>query len=820
MAGRSTETQVSLKINGKEASNTIAGLQSDVKTLSRELSKLPEGTEEFNQKAKELAQAQNRLQDIRDKAREVREQMRSMGDDAKKARADLLQLSPTGQMLSGLAQDFGTVRSAINANIASMGLLRVAIIATGIGALIVALGALYTYFTRTDDGAVKLAGATKGLQIIFKSLTDLVAQLGEWLINAFENPKQAIKELGDFILTNLINRVKAFAVIFEAIAEMDLKKLTDGTIQLSTGVENVTDKVKEFGKEVDAAVQKGLAFAELADRIDEVETKSIVTNAKIEEQVSRLLLQAKDRTKTEGERLALLDRASALETQRLQETINLQALKVQLAKEDLASVSKTSAEYDDKNRALAEAEAKLIELRRSSLDLQEKITNRRNQLLDASAEKAKAMREAEEKAEEDAAKAALDYERRLTDLRIANLVDEDERKRVIILNNYKRGLEDALLNGQLTKELETELLKARDQQLQALEDEIQARKEKAQQDKEEMALKDEDAKMQAETEARLLAANAVVEAEANKEQRIYDVMRTGLLNRLELLRTAGKLESDEAKKLANEITKLDLDHSKKRQEIATKTAETEDRLQSARLQLFADTTKGISAFLGEDANNRRRFAGIIKAMTIAEIVTMGIKEVQGIWSNANMNALNAIIPGWGPAFAAVQSAMAIGRTTFAVTNAAGINFFQDGGILRTGSRHRDGGIKMIDGKSGQYLGEVEQGEALHVYSRKTVENNGDIINALLDTSMFRGGARLKSTRGGYFENGGTVQTGSGNAPQAQTNEALVAMQLEKLDRIAAILESWPSNVRAILTYEQVKDLLNDAADIENGANAA
>jgi hypothetical protein len=824
MAGKATETQVGLKINGESASNTIKDLQNDVKTLSKELRQLPSDTEAFNAKAKELAQAQNKLQDIRQSAAEVREQMRLMGDNAKQARADLLSMSPVGRMLNDFRDNFNAVRGAIAANIASLGVFRIALAATGIGAVVLALTSLYTYFTKTDEGAIKLAGVMKGLEIVFNKLTSAVADLGGWLVKAFENPKQAMADLSNFIVNNLINRFTAFGVILQAIVEMDYKKLTDGTVQLATGVENVTDKVSGLKKEIDAAVESGLEFAKLADAIDEAETRSIRNNALAEEQISRLLLQAKDRTKSEGERLVLLDQASALERNRLQEIINLQAMKVDLARKDLATVSEASAEYDEKNRALAESEAALINLRKDSIDLQEKISNRRNALLDASDAKALAMKAAEEKANEEALKAELEYERKLSDLKIANVVDEDERKRITILENYKRGLEDAFINGQQTEELSKQLLIQRDNALSALELEIDTRKEQEAIEKTDKKLAENQAILDVEMAQLVFAAEQVVGSETLKEQRIYEAKRMGLENRLKLLKDANKDETVEYAKVTLEIQKLEADHGKKQVDLTAKTEKQKGDLAAAGFNAAKGFITDFASVLSADESTRRRYADIIKGLKIAEITISGINEIQKIWEYANSNPLNAIIPGWGIAQASVQTGFAVARTGFAIGKASGLTF-EDGGVIspkggtvNAGQRHGMGGIQLFDGSTGMHLGEMEKGEAIHIYSRDTVANNGDIINALLDSSLYGGGSRI--TR--KFETGGTIETASRDAAQspasAANNQVSMAM-LEQLKFLNYNFQKFPTVIRAVTDYEQNNRVALDASKIENEANA-
>jgi hypothetical protein len=824
MAGRSTETQVGLKINGEPASNTIKDLQNDVKTLSKELRQLPADTEAFNNKAKELGEAQNRLDDIRNSAKDVREQMRLMGDNAKQARADLLSMSPAGRMLNDFKDNFMAVRGAIAANASALGVFRVALAATGIGAVVLALTALYTYFTKTDEGAVKLAGIMKGLEIVFNKVTQAVASMGEYLIGAFENPKQAMTDLSDFVVNNLINRFKAFGVILEAIMEADFKKMTDGTVQLATGIENATGKMANLKKEIDSAVEAGSEYAKMADAIDEAETKSIKNNALAEEQISRLLLQAKDRTKSEGERLVLLDRASAMERQRLQETIALQQRKVDLARIDLNSVAETSDKYDGYNRKLAESEAALTLLRKDSIDLQEKISTRRNALLDAEANKKEVMDAAEMKAFEDAMKSELEYERRLSDLKIANVVDEDERKRLVILENYKRAIEDGYINGERSQEMELQLKVQKDSALDALDKEIEQKKEQKEKDAASKKLAKDQGELELELAQQQFAVDQLVASEEIKEQRLYEVKRIALENKLKLLTDANQAESLDAQKVAFELEKLDVEHHKKKDKLVQQSVDFEDQMMQKRLTLIASTFGSVADLLKSDEDMRKKNAAAIKAFAIAEAAVLSSKEIAGIWAQANMNSLNSIIPGWGPAFATVQTALALARTAVNIKGIASQRFESGGvitpkgGIVNSGQRHSNGGIQMFDGSTGMHLGEMERGEAIHIYSRDTVANNGDIINALLDSSLYGGGGRI----GRKFETGGTIdmptRPGASSSESAAANAVSMAM-ISELRGLRSDFKRFPTVLRAVTDYEQNNRVAMEAADIEAGANA-
>ena len=143
----------------------------------------------------------------------------------------------------------------------ALNLFKIALVSTGIGAIVVLLGSLVTYLTSTQAGIDKVTAVTRPLQAVFQSLLGLFQNVGKSLFEAFSNPKQLLSDLADFVKTNLINRFKAFGVILDGIVNLDFKKVADGVLQAGTGVENATDKIKSAAKATgdffDEAVKKG-----------------------------------------------------------------------------------------------------------------------------------------------------------------------------------------------------------------------------------------------------------------------------------------------------------------------------------------------------------------------------------------------------------------------------------------------------------------------------------------------------------------------------------------------------------------------------------
>lgn len=166
--------------------------------------------------------------------------------------------------------------------------LRVALLATGIPAIAIALISIIQAFKRTEEGAEKLRVIMAGFGAVMEVLLDRFSALGRSIITAFENPKQAVKDLWEIIKQNLVNRVTALPKIFsEAVgalskslqaaamavkgiwskdareasrtlfaeAKQDAIDFTEAVGQLLTGIEEPFSKLAENASEITAQVR-------------------------------------------------------------------------------------------------------------------------------------------------------------------------------------------------------------------------------------------------------------------------------------------------------------------------------------------------------------------------------------------------------------------------------------------------------------------------------------------------------------------------------------------------------------------------------------
>ena len=136
-----------------------------------------------------------------------------------------------------------------------------AIKATGIGLLVGIVAKLIEKFTENKKVAEALEVVFAGIGAVINTIFELAEPLGEALINAFNNPMEALKNIGNAIKQNIINRLEGLLEFIPAVGEAIKlvfqgewtqagKVAADAAGKMVLGVENITDKVGEAAEGV------------------------------------------------------------------------------------------------------------------------------------------------------------------------------------------------------------------------------------------------------------------------------------------------------------------------------------------------------------------------------------------------------------------------------------------------------------------------------------------------------------------------------------------------------------------------------------------
>ena len=281
----------------------------------------------------------------------------------------------------GAVSAFKSLQSGIGSAIKAFGTLKGAIIATGLGALLVAVTSLVTYFKNTERGGDALAVVLGALGAVVGKLTDVLVKLGESLFEAFQNPQQALKDFGKLLKENIVNRIEGLLELLPALGKAiglalkgefsaAAKTAADAAGKVALGVEDITDKVGaavdatvEFSKSLVAAAKEGARVADLLNAVEDAERALIVQRAKANKQIAEARFIADDLTKSTEERIAAVERAGALEEEVAAKEVANQKLRLQALK----AQSRISEVNEEQLVAIAEAEARVLELEQASI---------------------------------------------------------------------------------------------------------------------------------------------------------------------------------------------------------------------------------------------------------------------------------------------------------------------------------------------------------------------------------------------------------------------------------------------------------------------
>ena len=372
----------------------------------------------------------------------------------------------------GAIGKFNGLKGSIGGVVKGFKSLKFAIIASGIGALLLAVVAVGKAFTSSEEGQNKFAKIMGVIGSVTGNLVDMLANLGENLISVFENPKQAIINLKNLIVENITNRFEAlidtvgflgsaFKKVFSGDfsgAMDDAKKAGSSYVDTLTGVKDTLNKVTEGVKEMSNEIAKDAkAASNIADqraKADKLDRKLITERAEANRKRAELLDKAAQKEKfTAAERIKFLEDAGKIEDDITAKEIRAAQLRYE-AKVVENSLSKSTKEDLDKE---AELKARLINLETAKLTKQKLVSS---QVVGAKREEAAEIKAIEDKAIADR-KAIEELE-----------ANTEEEKRALKLQKEKEKFESAILlateQGISTQELE----RSQEESLQLMRDEF------------------------------------------------------------------------------------------------------------------------------------------------------------------------------------------------------------------------------------------------------------------------------------------------------------------------------------------------------------
>ena len=278
----------------------------------------------------DLATTNERLEDVSEGSKKVEDNFDGVTDAADKL---------TGGAISGFKGMISSIKGAVT----GLRTMRGALIATGIGAFVVAIGSLAAAFTSSEEGQNKFNRIMKQIGVVVGNVKDAVAEFGEGLFT-----------LGSA-----------------------LKKVLSGDIkgalkQAGTAFDGFSEKVKNFKKETLEELGVADEISNKLEAANKLQRQLIVDRAQADQDRARLLEQAINKEEfSVQQRIGFLQQASKIEEDITNREIELATLRLD-AKKLENTLSKSTTE-DLEEEARLKAEVTVLETNR--LNKQREVTS-------------------------------------------------------------------------------------------------------------------------------------------------------------------------------------------------------------------------------------------------------------------------------------------------------------------------------------------------------------------------------------------------------------------------------------------------------------
>jgi len=641
-----------------------------------------------------------------------------------------------------------------------------------------------------------IGGIVSGMQGMTKAALAFIA-----------TPLGAVMAIIGGAVAGLVAVFKSFAPLLDKIAQgaaavsAAFNWLKQSVVNLVTGQEAHTESMKE-------AIKAAIALKKAEQDLEEAVIALTVADAKSKRQIDELLLQSKDRTKSEKERIALIDEALKVEetAYKRRKEIADEELRIaigkittgrQFTKQEIANLKERGVEYafelqnkklikDEEIQALADALIKQEDIQGQSISIREKAINRQNAL--------------EEKADEAANKRAEALQK------IKDKEAEAEKARQQILDEFKRTSAQNQLQDE--NDLSDELRKIREQDAKELAD-IEAKQVEIRGAAivEMMNLKEQDLINDAKTFSDKANAQKA-QAESEKQSRIDASLGTN--EELELIEY-----EHNARLIEIEAEYQENIRAQRQAALDQALADMQQIIASSQEMSDARVTIGLDAFtklstinwsevksakdgfmaIGQAAQGltglitagHEKEAEIFAAQKAKELAAVeGNKEATDLVNkkyakkeqqlkkkqfdddkkkaiiDASIATALAVIKGLSsglPMPGILMAALAAVTGAVTIASIASQQYtptatYAKGGVIVDGPSHSQGGVDVF-GDTGQYFGNVQGGELMSVLNKDATSEIAAYSN--INQSIGRGVSFSKSANG-YYENGGVMES--------------------------------------------------------------
>ena len=549
--------------------------------------------------------------------KDVGDEIKNIGVQFKTAQAETVGMTTAQKGLT----------TALNLTSAAFKVLKVAIISTGIGALVIALGSLLSYFTKTQAGIELASKAMAGLGAVVNVIIDRLSKIGSALVNLFKgNFKQAANDMkGAFkgVGDEMEREVKLAIQLKEALNQIEKQEITLSMRRASNKAQ--IEELKKISDDTTKSIGERTAAAQKAY---ELEKKDLDLQVQLQE---RRLANTLGYTKMNDEVRKLLDTIKSGDI-----TADELIGKLGISESNIEDLK----EFRDQFNALQE-------LQESSFTRQTEQQNTLNSLRQEAATKIAEQQKAEAEALVAAKQKEKEEIRKADDELLKLITDNRERQRQQIEVSYERQVEDLKARLLEEEDLTIKAKEAINARIKALEDqkkmELNALSEEALQ--EELARRQEEFETLLEQEQEQIQ----VRFETLLEQNIGNEQA-----RLEIELQQKKAELDALQKLEGEsqeafnLRKLKAQNAYNAQK--KKLNDYEVQMEQTKLEAMSQITGSLSGLLEALGGENEAFVGLSKMLALAEIaintgkaIAAGTAQAMSVPFPANLAAIATTI---------------------------------------------------------------------------------------------------------------------------------------------------------------------------------
>ena len=365
----------SIEIALNKESKSIEQLRVSNKELSAIRNKLNLNTEKGRQQLTKLnAKIDNNNKKIKENVSGYEQTKIGIGGYEDAIRKVFPQAGAMIGNLKSMKTSLKATTTATNGGSKALKLFKIALISTGIGAIVVALGSLIAAFASTQKGADEINKALAPLKGAFQGIIGIVQDIS---LNVFGQLGDRFTVISGGILNGIDKIRLGWNKLSGDVEETNeiQGRIEQRTNDISSAQERLNEKSKQLGdiwknsgKRIADAAEKQKEITKLQIEIEKKEANIVLLRAKNLDEIKKQELISKDRTKSSAQRAKAAERALQLSRELAQEEKNIISLKIREEKltqslndsgrEDLKKLNELKAEFIKKD-----TEQKSIELR-------------------------------------------------------------------------------------------------------------------------------------------------------------------------------------------------------------------------------------------------------------------------------------------------------------------------------------------------------------------------------------------------------------------------------------------------------------------------